>query len=80
MAGGAEVDDLHTVRLSEGIHQHDILWLQISVDQPQALQLHQGCGHLDNDMKPQITHYHRGRGEDLRRTELTVISNAGQMS
>lgn len=46
MAGGAEINDLHSVRLPQRIHQHNVFRLQVGVDQPQALQLHQRRGHL----------------------------------
>ena len=46
MAGRAEVDDLHAVRLPERVHQHDVLRLQVGVDQAEALELHQRRGDL----------------------------------
>ena len=39
MAGRTKVNDFDSVGLSSGIHQHDVLWLQVSMDQTQRLQL-----------------------------------------
>lgn len=46
VARRAEINDLDSVRLSQRVHQHDVLRLQVGVDQAQALQLHQRRGHL----------------------------------
>lgn len=42
----AKVNDLDPVGLSERVDQHDVLRLQVCVNQTEALQLHQRCGHL----------------------------------
>lgn len=46
VARRAKIDDFDSVRLSQRVHQHDVLRLQVGVDQAQALQLHQRRGHL----------------------------------
>lgn len=46
MAGRPEVDDLDPVWLSHGIQQHDVLRLEICVDQPQLFQLQESREHL----------------------------------
>jgi len=46
MAGRAKVDDLDPVGLSGRVHQHDVLRLQVGVDQTQTLQLLQSSGDL----------------------------------
>lgn len=64
VAGGAKVDDLHPVRLPQRVHQHDVLGLQVGVDQAQALQLHQSSGHLLQDGPDALEH---------QRAELAVL-------
>ena len=38
MRGGSEVDDLHSVRLTIWVEKHDVLGLQVGVNQAQLLQ------------------------------------------
>lgn len=47
MTSRAKVNDLHPVGLSEGVDQHNVLRLQVCMNQTQAFQFHQRCGHLD---------------------------------
>lgn len=47
MTGGAKVNDFHSVGLPDGVDQHDVLGLQVSMNQSQALQFHQCCCHLE---------------------------------
>lgn len=44
--GRPKVNDLHSEWLSLGVDQHDVLWLEVSVDQTQFLQLCQARQHL----------------------------------
>lgn len=46
MAGRAKVNDFNSVRLPQRVHQHDVLRLEVGVDQSQAFQLHQRRGNL----------------------------------
>ena len=46
MAGRAEVNDLDAVGLARRVHQHNVLGLEVGVDEAQALELHEGGGHL----------------------------------
>ena len=39
MRGGAEVDDFNPVRLSIRVEQHDVLWLEVGVDQAKLFKL-----------------------------------------
>ncbi len=45
----AEVDDLDPVGLAGWVYKHDVLRFQVSVDQSDALELHEGSGHLLQD-------------------------------
>lgn len=47
--GRPKVNDLHSEWLSLGVDQHDVLWLEVSVDQTQFLQLCQARQHLTKD-------------------------------
>lgn len=46
MAGRPKVNDFDSVGLPRRVHEHNVLRLQVGVDQPQAPQLHQSCRHL----------------------------------
>ena len=48
VAGRPEVDHLDSVRLPHGVHQHDVLWLQVGVDQTELLQFQQSGENLTN--------------------------------
>ena len=41
MAGRPKVNHLYTVRITQWINKHDVLWLQISMNKTEALQLGQ---------------------------------------
>ena len=64
MAGGAEINDFDSVRLPQRIDQHNVFWLQVGVDQPEAFQLHQRRGDLLQD---------RPYALEQQRAELAVL-------
>lgn len=47
MTCGAKVNDFHSVGLPNGVDKHDVLRLQVSMNQSQALQFHQCCCYLE---------------------------------
>ena len=70
MAGGAEVDDLDAVGLAQRVHQHDVLGLEVGVDEAQALELHEGGGHLLQ---------HGPDALEQQRAELAVLQEVVQV-
>ena len=64
MAGGAEINDFDSVRLPQRVDQHNVFWLQVGVDQPEAFQLHQRRGDLLQD---------RPYALEQQRAELAVL-------
>ena len=49
MAGGAKVNDLDPVRVAPRVNKHDVLGLEVSMNQSQLLELPQGSQHLLSD-------------------------------
>ena len=70
MAGRPKVNDFDPVGLPGRLHQHDVLGLQVGVDQPQALQLHQCRGHLLQDGPDAF---------EQQRAELAVLQEVVQV-
>lgn len=70
MAGRTKVYNFHPVRLPDRIHKHNILWLQVGMDQTHGLQLLQ-CG--SDLLKNGPYHLQRQRAEFVLLEEIIQV-------